>query len=304
VSEVASNLAAGERAAKIMALIARIAEAAKNVDRAIEAIYEALGGLGRALKALAPIAKMAAGGVAMTVGYDAIVNPDRLRHADSLEQDIEIGALLGIIGGGFGKGVQGLLKGLGPDLIPALAGGGGLLGELGGEEGGLSGLRVLMSRLSERWDSLPQDVKDRIRGDWDRGNGFNAKRKDSYEYSEVRVEPPPESKLEWAQVDGYNPEEEIVSRKDTQLAERAESTWKGYINEFVRKYSPGTKITSRKGGGALYGKNLEGQMILEVPVQTAGVPEEVINYAAERDIIIRDDDGHVYTAESEARRGE
>ena len=143
LSEVASNLAAGERAAKILALIARIAEAAKTVDRVIESIVEALGGLGRALKALAPIAKMAVGGVAMTVGYDAVADPDRLRHADTLQQDVETGALLGIIGGGFGKGVQGLLRGLGPRMVPALAGA-GLLGDLGGEEGALSRFGALM----------------------------------------------------------------------------------------------------------------------------------------------------------------
>jgi uncharacterized protein YukE len=143
LSEIASNLAAGERAAKIVALIARIAEAAKTVDRAVDAILEALGALGRALKALLPLAKMTASGIAMTIGYDAITNPDRLRHGDTLEQDIEVGALLGIVGGGFGKGLQGLLKGLGPGLIPALADG-GALGSMGGEEGALSRLGALM----------------------------------------------------------------------------------------------------------------------------------------------------------------
>ncbi|WP_241968066.1 hypothetical protein [Streptomyces sp. ICBB 8177] len=148
LSEVASNLAAGERAAKIMALIARIAEAMRTVDRIVEGLLEALGGLGRALKALAPIAKMAAGGAAMTLGYDAIVNPGRLEHADSLEQDVEIGALLGIIGGGFGKGIQGLLEGLGPRLLPTLADA-GLLGSLGEGEGALARLDALLRNGNE-----------------------------------------------------------------------------------------------------------------------------------------------------------
>ncbi|AEW94698.1 MULTISPECIES: WXG100 family type VII secretion target [Streptomycetaceae] len=130
LAEVASNLAAGERAVRITALIARIAEAARTVDRAAEAILESLGTLGRAMKALTPIAKMAAGGAATTLGYDAIVNPDRLRHADTLEQDVEIGALLGIIGGGFGKGVQSALEGIGPRMVPAL-GRSGLLDDMG-----------------------------------------------------------------------------------------------------------------------------------------------------------------------------
>ncbi|AEW94889.1 MULTISPECIES: WXG100 family type VII secretion target [Streptomycetaceae] len=151
LAEVASNLAAGERAVKITALIARIAEAARTVDRAAEAVLESLGTLGRALKALTPIAKMAAGGAATTLGYDAIVNPDRLRHADTLEQDVEIGALLGIIGGGFGKGIQGMLKGLGPRMVPALSDA-GLLGELGGEDVAISRLGALM-----REENLPPE---------------------------------------------------------------------------------------------------------------------------------------------------
>jgi uncharacterized protein YukE len=297
LSEVAANLAAGERAAKIVALIARIAEAAKTVDRAVEAILEALGALGRVLKALAPIAEMATGGIALTVGFDALTDPDRLRHTGTLEEDVEIGALLGVLGGGFGKGVQGLVGRLGPRMMPAVAGAGGFLGDLGGEEDGLSRLGALMSRLSERWDSLPRDVKDRILENFERGNDFNERRKESYEYSEVRVEPPGGSDQAWAQVDGYNPGESIVSRKDTQLSEVAPSTWKGYVNEFVKKYSPGTKIISRKGDGVLYGTTLEGEMILEVPVQEGGVPAEIIRYADRYDITIRDEEGHVYTVE-------
>lgn len=104
--EVASSLAAGERAVKIMAPIGRIAEAARAVDRAIEAIFEALGALGRALRALEPMAKMAAGGIAMTLGADALTDPGRLTHSDTLGQDVELGAVFGVIGGGFGKGVQ------------------------------------------------------------------------------------------------------------------------------------------------------------------------------------------------------
>jgi hypothetical protein len=234
---------------------------------------------------------MAAGGVAMTLGYDAIVNPDRLRHADSLEQDVEIGALLGIIGGGFGKGVQGLLEGLGPRMLPALAGA-VLLGDLGGEEGGLSRLGALM-RSGDWWDKLPQETKDLIRGRWQAGNAFNEENKDRYEYSEVRVEPPPGSDLNWAQLDSYDPGEEIVSRKNSQLAELDSSTWQNEIREIPYKYAPGTKIISRKGD--LYGRTLTGDMILEVPVQNAPVPEEIIRYASRRQVIIRDVNGLVHT---------
>jgi hypothetical protein len=167
LSEVASNLAAGERAAKILALIARIAEAAKTVDRVIEAILEALGALGRALRMLAPIAKMAAGGIAMTLGYDAIANPDRLRHADTLEQDVEAGALLGIITGGFGKGLQASLERLGPRLMPALAGA-GILGDLGGK-GDAADLSGLPGKLSGKWDELLSLLQRNYEDKWPRG---------------------------------------------------------------------------------------------------------------------------------------
>ena len=291
LSEVASNLAAGERAAKIIALIARIAEALKTVDRIIDAVIEALGALGRALRALEPLAKMAAGGIAMTLGYDAIAAPDRLRHADSLEQDIEVGALLGMIGGGFGKGVQGLLRGLGPGLIPALAGT-VAAGEGDAPESVFSRLGVLM-RDKDWWDKLPQETKDLIRGRWDAGNAFNRANEPRYQYSEVRLEPPAGSKLNWVQVDSYNPGKEIVSRKFSQLADLSPDTVKSEIAEIPYKYSPGTKIISQKGD--LYGTRLSGNMILEVPVQDAPVPADIIRYAAQRKVTIRDIDGHVYT---------
>lgn len=299
ISEVASALASGERAAQIVALIARIAEAARTVERAVEAILEALGALGRALRALAPIAKLATGGIAVTFAYDAVTNPGRLRHADTIEQDAAAGALLGILGGAFGKGVQQLLAGLGPRMMPALAGA-GLIPDLSVAEDGTSRLGTLMARAKGWLDKLPPETRDRIVGRMKLGRAFNDANNDRYPYSEVRVEPPKGSKLEWAQVDAYNPGKEIISRKDSQLARLAPSTWKGDITEILYKYAPGTKITSRKGD--LYGTTLEGRMILEVPVQDAPVPEEIIRFASKRRVIIRDVRGHVYTLKSPGGR--
>ena len=42
------------------------------------------------------------------------------------------------------------------------------------------------------------------------------------------------------------------------------------------------------------GNVLKGQMILEVPVQKADIPPNVLKYAKKNDIIIRDVNGKIY----------
>ncbi|MCS1350749.1 hypothetical protein [Mechercharimyces sp. CAU 1602] len=57
--------------------------------------------------------------------------------------------------------------------------------------------------------------------------------------------------------------------------------------------------TQRKGSGhqsdGLAGDRLDenGQMILEIPVQQKEVPQEILDYAADRDITIRDEKGNI-----------
>ena len=76
-----------------------------------------------------------------------------------------------------------------------------------------------------------------------------------------------------------------------------------YLKELSDKYAPGTKIAdvpsniSGANAGifkANNGKVLDGQMILEVPVQAKAVPKRVIDYASLKGIKIRDTNNHIY----------
>ncbi|MFD1428622.1 hypothetical protein ACFQ4Y_17190, partial [Kroppenstedtia sanguinis] len=107
-------------------------------------------------------------------------------------------------------------------------------------------------------------------------------------------------------VDSYDPKKkEIISRKHTQLAEIQYQSARDYMNEFLMKYAPGTRIRdvptqrpgSRHQNADLAGGELMGDMFLEVPVQKKPVPRNVRKYATDNDIIIRDEKGKVYNPE-------
>ena len=76
-----------------------------------------------------------------------------------------------------------------------------------------------------------------------------------------------------------------------------------YLKELEEKYSPGSIIAnvpsniSKADDGIFKANNgnvLKGQMILEVPVQKADIPPNVLKYAKKNDIIIRDVNGKIY----------
>ncbi len=104
-------------------------------------------------------------------------------------------------------------------------------------------------------------------------------------------------------LDSYIPGKEIVSRKWTQLDDIKLRTGKNYIDEIVRKYSPGTRINpTPRNAGAIdeAGSTLQGKMILEVPVQkgsdgyfTSSKLSDLYDYAREADVIIRDTNGKI-----------
>ena len=142
---------------------------------------------------------------------------------------------------------------------------------------------------------------------------FNKARAKFYPYNEVYLEAPkkainlPEgapTKHQYVRLDSYNPHTgEIVSRKYTQLSEVSEETAIRYLKELSDKYAPETKIAdvpsniSGANAGifkANNGKVLDGQMILEVPVQAKAVPKRVIDYASLKGIKIRDINNHIY----------
>ena len=127
----------------------------------------------------------------------------------------------------------------------------------------------------------------------DEGNAFNRSQAHRYPHNEVYVNKP--SGSGYYRVDSYNPRSgEIVSRKFTQFSDIQESTGIGYVNEFTRKYSPGTTIADVPSSGSLAGQRLQGQMILEVPVQTRPIPQGVLDAANDAGVIIRDINGRIY----------
>jgi hypothetical protein len=101
-------------------------------------------------------------------------------------------------------------------------------------------------------------------------------------------------------LDSYIPGEEIVSRKNSQLAEVQPGTAKEYLSEIDQKYAPGIPIANTPGnqeklGGDQTGNVLRGEKILEVPVQNVPIPQDILKAAEDREIIIRDVQGKEYT---------
>ena len=99
-------------------------------------------------------------------------------------------------------------------------------------------------------------------------------------------------------LDSYDPLSAIVSRKYTQIAEIKPETWGGYLAELQRKYSPGETVkdspSMRDKYPGLVGKKISGRLYLEVPPQTAPVPDWALRAASDLGIIIRDSDGRIY----------
>ena len=107
------------------------------------------------------------------------------------------------------------------------------------------------------------------------------------------------AKQKYVRLDSYDPQKgEIVSRKKTQLYKVSEETAVRYLKELKDKYAPGTIIAdvpSNKTGvnreifKVNQGRDLKGQMILEVPEQKkADIPPNVLEYANSHRIKIRD----------------
>jgi hypothetical protein len=99
-------------------------------------------------------------------------------------------------------------------------------------------------------------------------------------------------------LDSYDPLYEIVSRKQTQLAEVNRSTALKNLRDFLKNYSPGEVVKDTPRARAqfphLIGEKIRGDMYLDVPVQNHPVPERILKYAHDKEIIIRDITGHIY----------
>jgi len=141
---------------------------------------------------------------------------------------------------------------------------------------------------------------------------FNKARAKFYPFNEVYLEAPKKAtklaedspaKHKYVRLDSYVPNKEIVSRKYTQFDEVSEETAIRYPKELKDKYSPGSIIAdvpstiSKTNVGIFKANNgnvLKGQMILEMPKQEAEIPPNVLKYATDHRIKIRDIKGKYY----------
>ncbi len=134
-----------------------------------------------------------------------------------------------------------------------------------------------------------------------KGNEYDDAHQFDYPYREVYVR----TKDGRHKLDGYDPGKLIVSRKNVQLSEIPLSDGKNYIGEFKTKYSVGTLIDDRVPSSGLQtggqpvtqrlNGTLQGEYILEVPVQTKPVPKEVLIEAKGAKVKVRDVAGKVYS---------
>jgi hypothetical protein len=90
---------------------------------------------------------------------------------------------------------------------------------------------------------------------WKRGNNFNDKAKDIYDYNEIVL-------TTGKRLDTYIPGERIISRKATDIDNITEQTWRNYCNELVTKYKSGIPINSTKLPNE---PPLNGKYYLEIP---------------------------------------
>lgn len=152
------------------------------------------------------------------------------------------------------------------------------------------------------------------------GDIFNHENYHRYEAKEVileRIDPetmdpivnPETGRPRRPVLDSYNPGDEVIFRRQTQLGTGGvqPSTAIRYISEAANHYGPNrpdiiiadTPSTRAQLGhipGAI-GNPLEGRLVFEVPEQRYPIPQEVLEHAAARRVIIRDVNGRVYRLE-------
>jgi hypothetical protein len=95
----------------------------------------------------------------------------------------------------------------------------------------------------------------------------------------------------------FAPNNEIVKRENSQLAELEPDAARACIDAFQRMYGIGEMIldTLANRAAGIGGDSLAGRHVLELPPQAGPIPAEVLRYAASYEIIIRDTNGKVYS---------
>jgi hypothetical protein len=162
---------------------------------------------------------------------------------------------------------------------------------------------VLSAAQVERFTALADRADLRTWRPMFKGTAFNWEQYASYDAMEVRLLDLRGAGTSTYRLDSYTPGELVVSRKCTQLAQVDPASAIAYLREMTVKYNPGEAglVVDRTpmnqlqlDGTNTIGLPLKGRMVLEVPVQGAPVPPDVLRYAAEKDIMIVDPAGTIY----------
>lgn len=149
-----------------------------------------------------------------------------------------------------------------------------------GQDGGLTDPatfgpeRFLSAAERQRWSGDLEFMQQVIAG-----NRFNHYANPKYKYSEIYLA---DGRKGHFRLDAWTPGEAITSRKLTQFSRIKLDTAKSYIDEFVTKYPEGAVIadTPKNRELGIAGKELDGDMILEVPPQIGGkIDQEILDYA-------------------------
>lgn len=121
-----------------------------------------------------------------------------------------------------------------------------------------------------------------------------------YDYNEITVEyagnTSGTARVDSLKLDDNGNLVEIISRKNTQLADVQIDTARGYLRELAQKFPEGAMMpdTPKNTELGLNGLRLEGRQILEVPAQNGAIPQAILDYADDLNIVIRDIEGGVY----------
>ncbi|WP_448719988.1 hypothetical protein [Microbacterium natoriense] len=180
----------------------------------------------------------------------------------------------------------------------------------GGDAGGSSGITPEDQARIDRYEQLINATNpdgtpvfdDWVRRMWE-GEIFNIENHHRYPVNELHVTKPGAST--YSRVDSFIPDQEVVSRKNTQLSEVTPGTTSSYLNELVNKYGlrrddiviADTPTNRRDLENAGYdpddyiGESLDGAQVLEVPVQKNPPALDFLLKADELDIDIRDVEG-------------
>ena len=135
------------------------------------------------------------------------------------------------------------------------------------------------------------------------GQHYNDAHAFDYKYRELYVIDPKGGPP--VRLDGYEPGKWIVSRKNQQLSEIPLSEAKGHVAEFAKKYAKGRLVAQVKSSGVQTGGapatggqklsgTLQGEYVLEIPIQSKPVPVEVLAAAKSARVTIRDVAGNTY----------